>query len=80
MAKMGVWFPCLEGPRFTSENERRKFVKVDKSLRRPSDVQYLLGNCSKARRILKWKPKYNFEGLVKDMVKADLEFVEKYGY
>ena len=58
----------------------KKFVKVDKSLQRPSDVQYLLGNCSKARRILKWKPKYNFEGLVKDMVKADLEFVEKYGY
>ncbi len=58
----------------------KKFVKIDKSLQRPSDVQYLLGNCSKARRILKWKPKYNFEGLVKDMVKADLEFVEKYGY
>ena len=58
----------------------KKFVKVDKSLQRPSDVQYLLGNCSKARKVLKWKPKYNFEGLVKDMVKADLEFVEKYGY
>ena len=58
----------------------KKFVKIDKRLQRPSDVQYLLGNCSKAKRILKWKPKYNFEGLVKDMVKADLEFVEKYGY
>ena len=58
----------------------KKFVKVDKSLQRPSDVQYLLGNCSKAKKVLKWKPKYNFEGLVKDMVKADLEFVEKYGY
>ena len=57
-----------------------KFVKVDKSLQRPADVQHLLGNCSKAKRFLKWKPKYNFDGLVKDMVKADLEFVEKYGY
>ena len=58
----------------------KKFVKIDKGLQRPSDVQHLLGSCSKAKRVLKWKPKYNFEGLVKDMVKADLEFVEKYGY
>ena len=58
----------------------KKFVKVDKNLQRPSDVQHLLGNCSQAKKILKWKPKYNFEGLVRDMVKADLEFVEKYGY
>ena len=34
----------------------KKFVKVDKSLQRPADVQYLLGNCSKAKRVLKWKP------------------------
>ena len=58
----------------------KKFVKVDKGLQRPADVQHLLGNCSKAKRVLKWKPKYNFEGLVEDMLKADLEFVEKYGY
>ena len=58
----------------------RKFIKIDKSLKRPADVQNLLGNCSKAKKILKWKPKYNFEGLVNDMVKADLEFVKKYGY
>ena len=58
----------------------KKYVKTDKKLERPADVQDLLGSCSKAKRVLKWKPKYNFEGLVKDMVKADLEFVEKYGY
>ena len=58
----------------------KKFVKVDKKLERPADVQTLLGSCSKAKRILKWKPKYNFQGLVNDMVKADIEFVKKYGY
>ena len=58
----------------------KKYVKVDKKLERPADVQNLLGSCSKARRVLKWKPKYSFQGLVKDMVKADLEFVKKYGY
>ena len=58
----------------------KKYVKVDKKLERPADVQTLLGNCSKAKRILKWKPKYSFQGLVDDMVKADIEFVKKYGY
>ena len=58
----------------------KHYVKIDKKLQRPSDVQNLLGSCSKAKRILKWKPKYTFKGLVQDMVKADLEFVKKYGY
>ena len=58
----------------------KHYVKIDKKLQRPWDVQNLLGSCSKAKRILKWKPKYTFKGLVQDMVKADLEFVKKYGY
>ncbi len=58
----------------------KKYVKIDKRLKRPADVQNLLGNCSKAKRILKWKPKYSFQGLVNDMVEEDLEFVKKYGY
>ncbi len=58
----------------------KKYVKVEKKLYRPSEVESLLGNCKKAKKILKWKPKFDFKKLVKDMVKADLEFVEKEGY
>jgi len=58
----------------------KKYVKVEQKLYRPSEVESLLGNCKKAKRELKWNPKYNFEKLVEDMVKADLEFVEKEGY
>tara|TARA_Y100001970_G_scaffold183705_1_gene223441 strand:+ start:3191 stop:4174 length:984 start_codon:yes stop_codon:yes gene_type:complete len=58
----------------------RKFVKIDKNLYRPAEVQTLLGDYSKARRILKWKPKVSFKNLVKDMVLSDLEFVKKSGY
>ena len=66
---------------FKSVNlDYKKYVKTDKKLERPADVQTLLGSCSKAKKILKWKPKYSFQGLVNDMVKADLEFVKKYGY
>ena len=58
----------------------RKFVKVDKNLYRPAEVQTLLGDFSKARRVLKWKPKVSFKNLVKDMVLSDLKFVKRSGY
>ena len=58
----------------------RKYVKVQKSLYRPSEVETLLGDCRKAKKSLNWKPKYDFKKLVEDMVRADLEFVEKEGY
>ena len=58
----------------------KKYVKIKKNLYRPSEVESLLGNCKKAKRELKWRPKYDFKKLVEDMVKTDLEFVEKEGY
>ena len=58
----------------------KKYVKVQKSLYRPSEVETLLGDCRKAKKSLNWKPKYDFKKLVEDMVRADLEFVEKEGY
>ena len=58
----------------------KKFIKIDKEFYRPSDVETLLGNCKKAKKELKWKPKYDFKALVKDMVQADLKFVKKEGY
>ena len=58
----------------------KKFIKIDKMLHRPSEVLTLLGDCKKAKKELKWKTKYDFKMLVKDMVEADLEFVKKEGY
>ena len=58
----------------------KKYLIIDKKLYRPSEVDSLLGNCGKAKRLLKWKPEYNFKKLVKDMVKEDIEFVENEGY
>ena len=58
----------------------KKYVKINKELYRPSEVRTLLGDCRKAKRELKWRPKYDFENLVKDMVDSDLDFVQKQGY
>ena len=47
-------------------------VKIDPALVRPTELRILCGNASKARRILKWKPKMTFEELVRLMVDHDI--------
>jgi len=55
----------------------KKYVTIDKQFIRPAEVEHLLGDCTKAKKVLKWKPKVDFEGLVKMMVNADLERVAR---
>jgi GDPmannose 4,6-dehydratase len=51
-----------------------KFVKTNtKNFMRPSEVRNLQGDSRKARKILKWKPKYNLDDLCKDMLLSDLK-------
>jgi len=52
-------------------------VAVDPVYFRPTEVELLIGNPSKAKRKLKWKPKYNLKSLVKEMVQADLELFRR---
>lgn len=49
-----------------------EIVHVDPKYFRPAEVSSLLGDASKARKSLGWKPKVNFQELVKEMVEADL--------
>jgi len=48
-------------------------IKIDKKLFRPIEVNNLIGNSRKAKKILKWKPKINFKNLVKKMCVEELE-------
>jgi GDPmannose 4,6-dehydratase len=52
-------------------------VDIDKSLMRPTDIEDLIGDASKAKEVLGWKPKTNFKDLVKSMVEHDLEEVKR---
>ncbi len=52
-------------------------VKVDPVYFRPSEVDTLLGDSNKARTKLKWKPEYDFDSLVKEMVQSDLILANK---
>jgi GDPmannose 4,6-dehydratase len=49
----------------------RVLVKIDPKYFRPAEVEQLLGNSTKARTILGWKPKITFDELVKVMVEND---------
>jgi len=49
-------------------------VEFDESLIRPTDIDELIGDSSKARKQLDWKPKMSFNDLVKAMVEHDLEY------
>jgi GDPmannose 4,6-dehydratase len=52
-------------------------VAVDRRYFRPAEVQTLLGDATKARQKLGWKPRTNFRELVREMVQSDLEAAER---
>jgi GDPmannose 4,6-dehydratase len=49
-----------------------KYVRLDPALIRPAEVDHLIGDASKARQSLGWKPEVDFKALVEMMVRADL--------
>ena len=54
-----------------------KYTRHDSRYDRPSEVDQLLGDPSKAKRVLGWEPKVTFKGLVKMMMDSDLALAEK---
>ena len=54
-------------------------VEVDPNYYRPTEVDHLLGDASKARRVLGWTHKTSFDALVKEMVAADIELMQNGG-
>lgn len=52
-------------------------VKVDKNYFRPTEVDLLIGDSTKARTKLGWTPEYDLEGLIGDMVSSDINLMKK---
>lgn len=57
--------------------EGKEIIKVDPKYYRPTEVELLIGDPSKAKEKLGWKLKYDLKGLVNDMVLADLELFKR---
>lgn len=55
----------------------KEYVRHDERYERPAEVDLLIGDASKAKRILGWEPKTRFKDLVRIMVDADLELLSR---
>ena len=62
-----------------NEKNGKVLVKIDEDYHRPTEVNMLQGDFSKAAKLLNWKPKTNLEQLVKLMVKSDMEKIKRRG-
>jgi len=58
------------------ELDWEKYIEIDERYCRPTEVDLLLGDPSKAKNILGWEPKTTFKELVKKMIDADLELAK----
>jgi GDPmannose 4,6-dehydratase len=56
-----------------------EYVKTDEALMRPAEVDHLIGDYGKAKRVLGWEPHTSFDELIKLMVDADLELLRRNG-
>ena len=58
------------------DEKGRCIIECDKEYFRPLEVDTLLGNSSKAKKELNWKPKVNIKSLVKDMIDSELKKIQ----
>ncbi len=58
------------------KNTNKIIIKIDKKYFRPGEVDYLKGNYYKAKKLLKWSPKYKSNDLINDMIKYELDLHE----
>ena len=51
---------------------KKVVIDLDKKYLRPTEVDYLKGNFSRAKKLLKWKPRHNIDDLINDMLKYEM--------
>ncbi len=76
-AKETGYISKMSGRRWPALKTGQTIVRVDSRYFRPTEVDTLLGDASKARRKLGWKPRITFKELVGEMMRADLRLAEK---
>ena len=55
----------------------KEVIKVDSNYFRPTEVDLLIGDSTKARTVLGWQPKYDLNAIIKEMIASDLQLFEK---
>ena len=59
------------------QSSNKVIISIDNNYYRPTEVDLLVGDASKAKKLLSWTPKYELESLVKEMVNADYNLFQK---
>ena len=54
-----------------------KVIKIDKKYFRPNEVENLIGDFSKSKKVLNWKPKTSIDDLIKEMIDHDISESKK---
>jgi len=62
----------FNGHEVIDTHTREHIIKTNPKFFRPADVDLLVGDNTKARKVLNWKPKHTLESMVKDMITEDL--------
>jgi GDPmannose 4,6-dehydratase len=52
-------------------------VRIDRNYYRPTEVDLLIGDSTKARTKLGWQPRYDLDGLIEDMISSDIQVMKK---
>ncbi|MGV8136179.1 MAG: GDP-mannose 4,6-dehydratase [Mangrovibacterium sp.] len=78
MEKVG--YPYLEGIKKRIDNGPAEIISIDPMYFRPTEVDLLIGDPSKAQTLLGWKPQYDLQSLVKEMMESDINLMQKDAY
>ena len=72
-----IWKGTGDQQQGINSSTNQVVIEVDKKYYRPTEVDLLIGDASKAEKTLGWKPKYSLNTMVSEMVKSDIKLFQK---
>ena len=72
-----IWKGTGDQQQGINSSTNQVVIEVDKKYYRPTEVDLLIGDASKAEKTLGWKPKYSLNAMVSEMVKSDIKLFQK---
>jgi GDPmannose 4,6-dehydratase len=77
VTQLSVWAPDQVHPVSRTLKIGKEVLAVDPTYFRPTEVDLLIGDSTKAKEKLGWVPEYDLKGLVKEMMQSDLKLMKK---
>ena len=71
------WLGKRNNQKCINLENKKIIIECDENYHRPLDVNTLLGDAKKAKKILKWKPKYNINSMISEMVNHELKLISE---